>query len=107
MGNDVRFTVAGSWPVLGPIVADAMTTGVASWVPCRASSAAPESVDSSRAQRARPSPSCFTKAEGGLVRRCHVQETGRSPDGSHGRPSSPHSEASCPVALRFRTDTIG
>ncbi len=79
MGNNVRFTVAGRWPVLGPIVADAMATGVASWVPCRASSAAPESVDSSRAQRARPSPSCFTKAEGGLVRRCHVPGDGPQP----------------------------
>lgn len=33
MGGDVRITLAEGWEVLGPIVDEAMTTGVASWVP--------------------------------------------------------------------------
>ena len=33
MGNDVRVTLADGWPVLGPLIAEAMATGVASWVP--------------------------------------------------------------------------
>ena len=33
MGGDVRVTLAEGWPVLGPIIDEAMRTGVASWVP--------------------------------------------------------------------------
>ena len=33
MGDDVRVTLAEGWPVLGPLIADAMASGVASWVP--------------------------------------------------------------------------
>ena len=33
MGNDVRVTLAEGWPVLGPLIAEAVETGVASWVP--------------------------------------------------------------------------
>ena len=33
MGNDVRVTLAEGWPVLGPLIAQAVQTGVASWVP--------------------------------------------------------------------------
>jgi hypothetical protein len=33
MGNDCRVTLAEGWPVLGPLIAQAMATGVASWVP--------------------------------------------------------------------------
>jgi signal transduction histidine kinase/DNA-binding response OmpR family regulator len=33
MGDDVRVTLAEGWDVLGPLIAEAMRTGVASWVP--------------------------------------------------------------------------
>ncbi|MEU7949362.1 ATP-binding protein [Micromonospora taraxaci] len=33
LGNDVRVTLAEGWDVLAPLVQQAMTTGVASWVP--------------------------------------------------------------------------
>ena len=33
MGGDVRVTLAEGWDVLGPIIDEAMRTGVASWVP--------------------------------------------------------------------------
>ncbi len=33
LGNDVRVTLAEGWDVLEPLIADAMATGVASWVP--------------------------------------------------------------------------
>ncbi|MCW2813537.1 MAG: putative multi-sensor signal transduction histidine kinase [Nocardioides sp.] len=33
MGEDCRVTLAEGWPVLGPLIEDAMVTGVASWVP--------------------------------------------------------------------------
>ncbi|MFF5181339.1 ATP-binding protein [Micromonospora sp. NPDC000316] len=33
LGNDVRVTLAEGWDVLGPLVHQAMATGVASWVP--------------------------------------------------------------------------
>ncbi|GAA3957918.1 SpoIIE family protein phosphatase [Actinoplanes auranticolor] len=33
LGGDVRVTLADSWDVLEPLIADAMATGVASWVP--------------------------------------------------------------------------
>jgi hypothetical protein len=33
MGNDVRVTLAEGWPVLGPLIDEAVATGVASWVP--------------------------------------------------------------------------
>lgn len=33
MGEDCRVTLAEGWPVLGPLIDEAMTTGVASWVP--------------------------------------------------------------------------
>ena len=33
MGDDCRVTLAEGWPVLGPIIGEAMATGVASWVP--------------------------------------------------------------------------
>jgi signal transduction histidine kinase/DNA-binding response OmpR family regulator len=33
LGGDVRITLAEGWDVLGPLIEDAMATGVASWVP--------------------------------------------------------------------------
>jgi len=33
MGIDVRVTLAEGWDVLGPLIADAMDTGIATWVP--------------------------------------------------------------------------
>ncbi|MEU7774552.1 ATP-binding protein [Micromonospora taraxaci] len=33
LGNDVRVTLAEGWDVLAPLIQQAMTTGVASWVP--------------------------------------------------------------------------
>lgn len=33
MGGDCRVTLSEGWPVLGPLIAEAMATGVASWVP--------------------------------------------------------------------------
>ncbi|MGN9806319.1 ATP-binding protein [Micromonospora sp. L32] len=33
LGDDVRTTLAEGWDVLAPLIADAMATGVASWVP--------------------------------------------------------------------------
>ena len=33
MGGDVRVTLAEGWPVLGPLIEEAVRTGVASWVP--------------------------------------------------------------------------
>ncbi|CAA9396855.1 MAG: PAS/PAC sensor hybrid histidine kinase, partial [uncultured Quadrisphaera sp.] len=33
MGGDVRVTLAEGWPVLGPLITEAVDTGVASWVP--------------------------------------------------------------------------
>ncbi|WP_199514669.1 ATP-binding protein [Nucisporomicrobium flavum] len=33
LGGDVRVTLAAGWDVLEPLIADAMATGVASWVP--------------------------------------------------------------------------
>ncbi len=33
MGGDVRVTLAQGWPVLGPLITEAVATGVASWVP--------------------------------------------------------------------------
>ncbi|MDN4174214.1 SpoIIE family protein phosphatase [Nocardioides sp. SOB77] len=33
MGGDCRVTLSEGWPVLGPLIAEAMETGVASWVP--------------------------------------------------------------------------
>ncbi|MGC4763754.1 ATP-binding protein [Micromonospora sp. DT46] len=33
LGGDVRVTLAEGWDVLGPLIDEAMTTGVASWVP--------------------------------------------------------------------------
>jgi signal transduction histidine kinase/CheY-like chemotaxis protein len=33
LGLDVRITLAEGWDVLAPLISDAMTTGVASWVP--------------------------------------------------------------------------
>ncbi|MET8260991.1 ATP-binding protein [Micromonospora sp. NPDC005205] len=33
LGDDVRVTLAEGWPVLAPLIEEAMATGVASWVP--------------------------------------------------------------------------
>src|SRR3982750_2136082 len=33
LGNDVRVTLEAGWDVLQPLIAEAMATGVASWVP--------------------------------------------------------------------------